>query len=160
MPVVPTGQTPQRCPTPASLHSGSTPLLPHIHVNLVGLLPPLRGHTVFTVIRVSTEVRFWLSTEYGIFWKTYGIPPNSAEFRGILCSKIYRNSAEFRGIPFVFAYGISHVTKWSRFQISPWIKNKKCWTNCTNSKYPRTGSNCTYKIFPETFIYHSKIMSS
>jgi hypothetical protein len=50
---------------------------------------------------------------------------NSAEFRGIFCSKNARNSAEFRGIPSVFAYGIPHVSKWSRFQIPPCIKNKK-----------------------------------
>ncbi len=60
--------------------------------------------------RVSTEVRFWLPTEHEIFWKTHGILRNFAEFRGIFCSKIYRNSAEFRGIPYVFAYGIPHVS--------------------------------------------------
>jgi hypothetical protein len=80
-------------------------------------------------IRVSTEVRFWLPTEYGIFWKTHGIPRNSAEYCGIFCSKIYRNSVEFCGIPYVFAYGIPHVTKWSRFQIPPLKKIKKSWTS-------------------------------
>ncbi len=68
--------------------------------------------------RVSTEVRFWLSTEYGIFWKTYGIPRNSAVFFAV----------KIPGIPSVSAYGIPHVSKWSSFQIPPWIKNKKCWT--------------------------------
>ncbi len=46
--------------------------------------------------RVSTEVVFLLPAEYGIFWKTYGIPPDSAEFRGIYTVKFTRNSAEFR----------------------------------------------------------------
>jgi hypothetical protein len=67
--------------------------------------------------RVSTEVRFWLPSEYGIFWKTYGIPRNFAEFRGIFFSKIARNSAEFRGIPYVFAYGIPHVTNVGRYTL-------------------------------------------
>jgi len=67
------------------------------------------------------EVRFWLPTEYGIFWKTHGIPRNSTVFFAV----------KFTGIPYVFAYGIPHVTKWSRFQIPPLKKNKKSWTNCT-----------------------------
>ncbi len=67
--------------------------------------------------RVSTEVLFLLPAEYGNFWKTYGIPWNSAEFRGIFTVNFSRNSAEFRGIPYLFAYGIPQVTKWSRFQI-------------------------------------------
>ncbi len=59
---------------------------------------------------MSTEVLFLLPAEYGIFWKTYGIPPDSAEFRGIFTVK--------------FVYGIPQVTKWSRFQIPPRIKKK------------------------------------
>jgi hypothetical protein len=64
------------------------------------------------VIRVSTEVTFWHSAEYGSdFRRNSGeIPRNSAEFRGISpelrknhfrCQKIPRNSvsAEFRGHP-------------------------------------------------------------
>jgi hypothetical protein len=62
--------------------------------------------------RVSTEVTFWHSAEYGSdFWRNSGeIPLNSAEFRGISpelrknhfrSQKIPRNSvsAEFRGHP-------------------------------------------------------------
>ncbi len=79
-------------------------------------LPP-HIHTLSTGGRVSTEVSFRLPTEYGNFWKTR----NSAVFFAV----------KLPGLPYVFAYGIPHVTKWSRFQISPWIKNKKCWTNCT-----------------------------
>ncbi len=64
------------------------------------------------VPRVSTEVTFWHSAEYGSdFWLNSGeIPRNSAEFRGISpelnrnpfrSQKIPRNSvsAEFRGHP-------------------------------------------------------------
>ncbi len=47
-------------------------------------------------IRVSTEVLFLLPAKYGIFWKTYGIPPDSEELRGIFTLKFTRNSAEFR----------------------------------------------------------------
>ncbi len=74
--------------------------------------------------RVSTEVLFSLPAEYRIFWKTHGIPRNFAEFRGIFIVDFSRNSAEFRGIPYVFAYGIPQITKWSRFQIPPRIKKK------------------------------------
>ncbi len=59
---------------------------------------------------MSTEVLFLLPAEYGIFRKTYGIPPDFAEFRGIFTVKFTRNSAEFRGIPCVFVYGIAQVT--------------------------------------------------
>ncbi len=72
---------------------------------------------------------FRRNTEF--FEKAYGIPPDSAEFRGIFTVKYPRNSAEFRGIPSVFVYGIPQVTKWSRFQISIRIKknflNKLYW---------------------------------
>ncbi len=64
------------------------------------------------VDRVSTEERFWLPTEYGIFWKTYGIPRNFAEFRGIFCSKISRNSVG------ICIYGIPQVIKWSFHVVS------------------------------------------
>jgi hypothetical protein len=66
----------------------------------------------FLVVRVSTEVTFWHSAEYGSdFRRNSGaIPRNSAEFRGISpelsrnhlrSQKIPRNSvsAEFRGHP-------------------------------------------------------------
>ncbi len=76
---------------------------------------------VLVVGRVSTKVPFWLPTEYGIFWKINGIPRNSAVFFAVKTPGIPR-------IPYVFAYGIPHVSKRSRFQIPPWIKNIKCWT--------------------------------
>jgi hypothetical protein len=46
--------------------------------------------------KVSTEVLFSLPAEYGIFWKTHGIPRNFAEFRGIFIVDFSWNSAEFR----------------------------------------------------------------
>ncbi len=64
------------------------------------------------VVRVSTEVTFWHSAEYGSDFRCNSgeIPRNSAEFRGISpelrrnhfrSQKIPRNSvsAEFRGHP-------------------------------------------------------------
>jgi hypothetical protein len=43
------GQGPQACPAQASRHFA------HIHVDLVGLLPPSRGHTyLFTAIPLSS----------------------------------------------------------------------------------------------------------
>ena len=44
---------------------------------------------------------FSLPAEYRIFGKTYGIPRNFAVFFAV----------KFPGIPYVFAYGIPHVTK-------------------------------------------------
>jgi hypothetical protein len=44
------GKSQTRTPT-ASRDTGTPPLFTHIHVNLVGPLPPLRGHTyLFTII--------------------------------------------------------------------------------------------------------------
>ncbi len=41
---------------------------------------------------MSTEVRFWLPTEYRIFWKTYEIPRNFAVFFAVKFAGIQRNS--------------------------------------------------------------------
>jgi hypothetical protein len=78
---------------------------------LYGFLIRIRGmHNILP--RVSTEVTFWHSAEYGSYFRCNSgeIPRNSAEFRGISpelrrnhfrSQKIPRNSvsAEFRGHP-------------------------------------------------------------
>jgi hypothetical protein len=89
------------------------------------------GSSCLVARRVSTEVTFWHSAEYGSdFWCNSGeIPQNSAEFRGISpelrrnhfrSQKIPRNSvsAEFRGHPTCcpIEYGFGHCKPWMRHQ--------------------------------------------
>jgi hypothetical protein len=104
-----------------TIDTNHTPLLCHITTAL--MWPPLQWQNIHKSLpgsgtkpvltrRVSTEVTFWHSAEYGSDFRCNSgeIPRNSAEFRGISpelrrnhfrSQKIPRNSvsAEFRGHP-------------------------------------------------------------